>query len=106
MTKASNTVTGSVAKVKPSITLSAGTKQVKVSWKKLEGVTNYEVYRATSGKYTKIKTTTATSYTAKSLTSGKKYYFKVRGYKLYKSGDDIKYNVYTDYSSAKGATAK
>ena len=106
MTKASYTVTGCVAKVKPSITLSAGTKQVKVSWKKLEGVTNYEVYRATSGKYTKIKTTTATSYTAKSLTSGKKYYFKVRGYKLYKSGDDIKYNVYTDYSSAKGATAK
>ena len=79
-----------------------------MSWKKLEGVTNYEVYQATSsgGKYTKVKTTTSTSYTVKSLTKGKKYYFKVRGYKQYKSGDTIKYNVYTDYSSAKSATAK
>ena len=46
------------------------------------------------------------SYTAKSLKSGNKYFFKVRGYKTYKSGEDIKYIVYTDYSTAKYATAK
>ena len=74
----------------------------------MEGVTHYQVYRATSktGKYTKLVTTTSTSYTSKSLTSGKAYYFKVRGYKTYKSGDTIKYNVFTPYSSVKTTKAK
>ena len=75
-------------------------------WEKMEGVTHYEVYRATTGKYTKLKTTSAVSYTAKSLTKGKKYYFKVRGYKTYKSGDNISYKVYTPYSSAKAIDNK
>ena len=88
--------------------LTAATKAVKVSWKATEGVTHYQVYRATSstGKYTKLATTTDTSYTAKSLTAGKKYFFKVRGYKTYKSGDDLKYTVYTPYSTVKSAAAK
>ena len=108
MTGSSNTVSGSVEMSKPAITLTTGSKQIKVSWKKLEGVTNYQVYRATSktGKYTKLATTTSTSYTVKKLTPGKEYFFKVRGYKNYKSGDDIAYNVYTDYSSVKSVKAK
>ena len=108
MTESSNTVKVSVEKVNPIITLTAASKAIKVSWKKIEGVTNYEVYRATSktGKYTKLVTTTSTSYTAKSLTSGKTYYFKVRGYKTYKSGTDIQYKVYTDDSTVKSTKAK
>ena len=108
MTAQSNKVEGSVDVPKPELTLTAGSKQIKASWDKLEGVTHYQVYRATSksGQYTKLKTTTATSFTSKSLTSGKKYYFKVRGYKTYKSGEDIKYTVYTNYSSIMSATAK
>jgi fibronectin type 3 domain-containing protein len=108
MTDASNTVEGSVEKVAPAVTLKAGTKSVKVSWKKVEGVTHYQVYRATSedGKYTKLTTTKETSYTAKSLTSGKTYFFKVRGYKIYKSGYTIKYNVYTTYSNIKSLKTK
>ena len=108
MTNASNSVKGNVEKTKPIITLTAGTKQIKVSWKALEGVTHYEVYRATSssGTYTKLKTTTSTSYTAKSLKSNKKYYFKVRGYKTYKSGTEISYKVYTNTSSIKSTSAK
>ena len=108
MTGASNKVNGSVEALKPSVTATAGTKSAKISWKKMEGVTHYQVYRATSstGKYTKLTTTKELSYTAKSLTKGKKYYFKVRGYKTYKSGTDIKYNVYTPYSSVKSVTAK
>ena len=108
ITESSNTVKVSVEKVNPTITLTATSKAIKVSWKKIEGVTNYEVYRATSktGKYTKLKTTTSTSYTAKSLTSGKTYYFKVRGYKTYKSGTDIQYKVYTDDSTVKSTKAK
>ena len=40
---------------------------------KSEGVIHYQVYRATSeeGKYTKLTTTKETSFTAKSLISGK-----------------------------------
>ena len=108
MTKASNKVSGSVEALKPSVTATAGTKSAKISWKKMEGVTHYQVYRATSsgGKYTKLVTTKELSYTAKSLSAGKKYYFKVRGYKTYKSGTDIKYTVYTPYSSVKSVTAK
>ena len=108
MTKASNKVSGSVEALKPTVTVTAGTKSAKICWKKMEGVTHYQVYRATSstGKYTKLVTTKELSYTAKSLTAGKKYYFKVRGYKTYKSGTDIKYSVYTPYSSIKSVTAK
>ena len=108
MSDASNTVKGSVEELAPSLTLTAGSKLVKVSWKKVEGVTHYQVYRTTSidGKYTKLTTTKETSYTAKSLKSGNKYFFKVRGYKIYKSGEDIKYTVYTPYSTIKFVTAK
>ena len=108
MTGASNKVKGTVEALKPTVTATAGTKSAKISWKKMEGVTHYQVYRATSsgGKYTKLATTKELSYTAKSLTKGKKYYFKVRGYKTYKSGTDIKYSVYTPYSSIKAVTAK
>ena len=108
MTKTSNTVKGSVEKVAPAVTLTVGSKSVKVSWKPMEGVTNYQVYCATSenGKYTKLTTTKELSYTTKSLTSGKKYYFKVRGYKTYKSGEDIKYAVYTPYSTIRYAIVK
>ena len=108
MTGASNKVSGTVEALKPTVTVTAGTKSAKISWKKMEGVTHYQVYRATSstGKYTKLTTTKELSYTAKSLTKGKKYYFKVRGYKTYKSGTDIQYTVYTPYSSVKAVTAK
>ena len=108
MTAASNTVKGNVEKESPAVTLKAGTKSFKVSWKAMEGVTHYQVYRATSkdGKYTKLITTKETSYTAKSLKTGKTYYFKVDGYKTYKSGDTISYKVYSDESSVKSAVAK
>ena len=108
MKYSSNTVTGSVEELAPAVTLKAGSKSIKASWGKMEGVTHYQVYRATSdnGKYTKLITTTETSYTAKSLSKGKKYFFKVRGYKQYKSGDDVKYVVYTPYSSVVSAIAK
>ena len=108
MSDASNTVKGKVEEIKPKVTLTAQSKAIKVAWNKMEGVTHYEVYRSTSkeGKYTKLTTTTSTSYTSKSLTKGKAYYFKVKGYKQYKSGDTIKYNVYTPDSDVKTTKAK
>lgn len=57
----------------------AGYNSVALSWKKVSGADSYTIYRATSktGKYSKVKTVTTTSYTNKSLTSGKKYYYKI-----------------------------
>ena len=103
LSKGSNVLSGTTTFKKPSITLTAGKKQIKVSWKKVEGIDKYQVYQATSknGKYTKVKTTSTTSYTAKSLQKGKTYYYKVRGYKGTKTG-----KVYTSYSSVKYTKAQ
>lgn len=102
----SNTVSATTGPSKPSIKLSAGTKQVKVSWKKIKGVNGYEVYRSTSrsGKYKKVKTikkSSTTSYTNKKLKSNKKYYYKVRAYKTVKGK-----KVYSSYSSVKSTKTK
>ena len=53
---------------------------VTVKWEKIDGATKYEVYRATSrnGKYTKLGTTSKSSYNDSTGTAGKTYYYKVR----------------------------
>ena len=87
----------------PSIYVSTpAKKQVKIAWKKVSSASGYEVYQSTSknGKYTKIATikkNSTVSYTKKKLTSGKKYYYKVRAYKTFGS----KKVVYGSYSSVK-----
>lgn len=62
---------------------SAAYNQLKISWKKVSGATNYEVWRATSknGAYKQVKSTTSTSYTDKSATTGKTYYYKIKSYR-------------------------
>lgn len=104
MTGASNEVKGMSVYAVPEIdTKSLDSKKIEVSWKKVEGVTHYEVYRATSldGKYTKFTTTKNLSYTFTSLTKGKKYFFKLRGYKSYNND-----KIYTRYSEVKSMVAK
>ncbi len=61
---------------------SASYTSVKISWNKIPGAKGYQVYRSTSkaGTYKKVADTTSTSYTNKSLTTGKTYYYKVRMY--------------------------
>lgn len=91
-----------------AITASSKTaKTVAVTWSGINGAQKYNVYRATSqsGSYKYVATTTGTSYTDKSLTAGKTYYYKVRGIK---SSKNVKYySVYSDITSAKvkGSTA-
>lgn len=75
--------------------------KAKLTWKKVNGATGYEIYRATSkdGKYTKVKTiskNSTVSYTDTKLTTGKTYYYKIRAYKT-KDGK----KKYGDYSSIK-----
>ncbi len=62
--------------------VSTSKSSIKISWDKVDGATGYAVYRSTSknGKYSLIKSTSSLSYTNKKLTTGKKYYYKVRPY--------------------------
>ena len=67
---------------RPNVTASnvASSGKVKLSWKKIEGATKYEVYRSASksGKYTKLGTTTKLNYTDTNGAAGKLYYYKVK----------------------------
>ena len=60
----------------------SGKKAVKITYKKVSGVSGYQIYMSTKKKsgYKKIATLSAkkSSYTKGKLKKGKKYYFKVR----------------------------
>ena len=61
-----------------STTASSGKPTLK--WSAVDGATKYEIWRATSkdGTYTKMYTTSSTSYTNSSAVAGKTYYYKVK----------------------------
>lgn len=63
---------------------------IEISWKAVKGVDKYEVFCATgkNSKYRKIKTVSKCSYKKCGHVAGKKYYYKVRAYKV-QSGKKI-----------------
>ena len=63
-----------------SITTNASSGKPSLKWNAVDGAAKYEVYRATSknGTYTKMYTTTSTSYTNSSAVAGTTYYYKVK----------------------------
>lgn len=66
---------------KPTITVKRNSKgDPKVSWKKVSYADKYYVYRATKkgGTYSKVKTTTSSSYSDTKAKAGKTYYYKVK----------------------------
>lgn len=70
----------------PKVTESAY-NSVEISWKKPKGSEGYEIYRATSGKgpFKKIAVIAnpeEREYKDKNLTTGKTYYYKIKGYKM------------------------
>lgn len=84
------------------------TGQLKVTYKKVKGVTGYQVTYSTSKKFTKKTTKTVTvkgkaktSKVIKKLKSGKKYYVKVRSYKTV-SGK----KYYSSYTAVKTVKVK
>ncbi len=85
---------------------SAGYNSLKLTWKKVNGAKGYQVYRATSknGTYSKVKTTTALSFTNTKLTTGKTYYYKVRAYK--KVGSKTRYGAFSTVTATYPAPAK
>lgn len=58
----------------------ASTGYVKLSWNKVYGASKYEIWRATSknGTYTKLYTTSYTSYRNTTSKAGRTYYYKVK----------------------------
>lgn len=58
----------------------ASTGYVKLSWNKVYGASKYEIWRATSknGTYTKLYTTSYTSYRNTTSKAGHTYYYKVK----------------------------
>lgn len=71
-------------------------KKVKITWNKVDDAGGYAVYRATSkdGSYTKLGTSSTTTYKNDSITIGKRYFYKVRAYRNV-SGKK-KYSSYSD----------
>ena len=63
-----------------SITTNESSGKPSLKWNAVDGAAKYEVYRATSknGTYTKMYTTTSTSYTNSSAVPGTTYYYKVK----------------------------
>lgn len=82
----------------------AGTRKIRVSWKKVSGANGYKVYRSTKKnkgfKAVKtIKKAKTVKYTTGKLKKGKRYYFKVRAYRTV-SGKKV-YSVYSSRVSCK-----
>jgi fibronectin type 3 domain-containing protein len=72
-------MTGKCAQPEASVSLNIKSGKPVITWEKISGAKKYEVYRATSenGKYSKIGTSTKTSYTDTKASVGTTYYYKV-----------------------------
>ena len=70
--------------VTSKIVTASSASAIKLTWKAVSGATGYRVflYNTSTKKYTKLKDTTATSYTASKLNSGTNYKFAVKAYKI------------------------
>ena len=73
-------ITCDCARTVVSITTNASSGKPSLKWNAVDGAAKYEVYRATSknGTYTKMYTTTSTSYTNSTAVPGTTYYYKVK----------------------------
>lgn len=104
--KPASIVIGETTLKAPAISKITSAKKGKavVSWKKVTGASKYYVYysaKKNSG-YTFAGITTANKLTVSGLTSGKKYYFKVKSCTFNAAGAD----VYSALSSAKTKKVK
>lgn len=90
-----------------SLTLKKGKKQFKVSWKKVSGVTGYQIQYSTDKKFKKgnktitVKGAKKTSTTIKKLKSKKTYYVRIRAYKTSKGN-----KVYSSWTAKKSVKVK
>lgn len=92
----------SVPKVK-SLKAKAGKKKLTLTWKKLSGISGYQVQISPKKNYkgAKIKTISKSkkTYTKKGLKSRKKYYIRIRAYKTYKDAIGITQKSYGKWTA-------
>jgi fibronectin type 3 domain-containing protein len=71
-----------------------------VSWGGVTGVTGYEIWSAVGADsgYTKLVTTTSTTYTGSGLVTGTAYYYKIRAYRTI--GEETYYGAFSSTVSA------
>lgn len=98
------------AQVKGLVVKAKSSTSVTIKFKKVKGAKGYKVYQSTSknGKYKRVRTLKGNKnvrFTKTKLKSGKRYYYKVRAYKIYKRGKKKLY-VYGKYSAKKSAVTK
>lgn len=92
--KFSDLMTGKTRLPAPTATVSPNTNSsLKVTWKKVDGATYYQVYRSTSanGNYVQLGTydSETTTKISTSLAKGKTYYYKVRCYRWVKGNREF-----------------
>lgn len=93
-------VLGKTAKV----TAKAAKTTVSLSWTPVPDADGYAVFLKKNNSWKRLGTTKKTSYTAEKLTSGKRYTFAIRAYKL-KNGKVSLANSYTSFTAATKARA-
>ena len=92
--------------------LTKGSKSFKAKWKKVSGISGYQIQYSTSSKFTKkttksktVSKSKTTSATVKKLKAKKKYYVRIRTYKNVNfNGKTVK--VYSSWSKAKSIKTK
>ena len=110
---ATTTVTNTTtvkAPAKTTVKLSKAKKtSIKVSWKKISGVAAYQIQYSTSKNFKKANTVKVSAKSAskvlKKLKKNKKYYVRVRSYKVTKVNNKSK-NVYSAWSAKKALKTK
>lgn len=110
---ATTTVTNTTtvkAPAKTTVKLSKAKKtSIKVSWKKISEVAAYQIQYSTSKNFKKAKTVEVSAKSAskvlKKLKKNKKYYVRVRSYKVTKVNNKSK-NVYSAWSAKKALKTK
>lgn len=84
----------------------SGKKLIKITWKKVSGVTGYQIQYATKRNFSNakkktVKKSSTTKLTIKKLKAKKKYYVRIRTYKKVS-----RKKSYSDWSKAKGIRTK
>ena len=86
MTNGSNVVEGTIGletMIPANVTMKVEGTSVILSWDKVVGMTNYEIYRSKDGgAYRQIKRTSELTMTSTSLKLGSTYQYKIRAFRL------------------------
>ncbi|MBR0414337.1 MAG: hypothetical protein IJI67_04625 [Clostridia bacterium] len=96
---------------KPQISkITAGKKALALKWGKVNLVSGYQIQYATNSSFTSAKSVTAkgavtVSKTLSSLTSGKRYYVRMRSYKATTYAGETLY-IYSGWSTVKSVVVK